>query len=272
MSYGSLAEAMVYGQGVERQFRCHVHGDTNPSASVNSMTGLWFCYACGAKGKYLVSELTPAQATASVRSMLDRMEEDVRTLPESYLDFYDVLGPGEYWLSRFNRALCRVHRLGVDMTGQFATIPVRDPAGELHGVIRRDLLSRHGPKYRYPVNVPISRFLYNVHRAEGDVLILTEGATDAIAAEEAGWPSAVASFRNGLSRAQADLIRACDPEVLLVAYDQDDAGHAGTEQVRKVLRHDVKVDRLVWEGYKDLAAIPLADRKVMFDHLAVTYA
>jgi hypothetical protein len=272
MSYASLTEAMVYGTGVERAFRCHVHGDTNPSASVNSVTGLWFCYACGARGKYQVSELTPTQATASVRSMLDRMEEDVRALPESYLDFYDVLGPGPYWLSRFSRTLCRAHRLGVDMTGQFATIPVRDPAGDLYGVVRRDLLDRRGPRYRYPPNVPISRFLYNVHRAEGDVLVLTEGATDAIAAEEAGWPSAVASFRNGLSRAQVDLIHAYDPEVLLVAYDQDQAGHDGTIQVRKALGTSVKVERLTWDTYKDLAAIPLQERTRMFDTLAATYA
>jgi len=271
MSYASLAEAMTYGHGVERQFCCHVHGDTNPSASVNAMTGLWFCYACGARGKYLVSEMTPTQVTASVRSMLDLMEEDVRALPESFLDYYDALGPGDYWLSRFGKESCRLHRLGHDPANSFATIPVRDPAGELLGLIHRDLTGT-GPKYRYPLHVPISTLLYNYHRAEGDVLVLTEGATDTIAAVEAGWASAVATYRNGLSRAQLVMILAYDPSAVLVAYDQDEAGERGVAQIRETLGKHVKVDRLTWEGHKDLASIPLGSRFEMFDKVKEIYA
>jgi hypothetical protein len=271
VSYASLAEAMIYGHGVERQFRCHVHGDTNPSASVNSITGLWFCYACGAKGKYLVSELPPAQATASVRSMLDRMEIPMRTYPESWLSLYDALGPGQYWLSRFAASTCALHRLGQDSSGAFATIPVRDPAGQIHGVVRRDLTGAD-PKYRYPSGVNISTFLYNYHRAQGDVLVLTEGATDTIAAEEAGWLSAMATYRNGLSRAQMDLVLKYDPSVILVAYDQDGAGESGVAQVREAIGHQIKVDRLTWEGYKDLASIPLGSRFEMFDKVKEIYA
>ena len=271
MSYASLAEAMTYGSGVERQFRCHVHGDTNPSASVNSITGLWFCYACGARGKYLVSEMTPTQATASVRSMLDRMEAPMRTYPESWLSLYDALGPGEYWLSRFSVISCALHRLGQDASGAFATIPVRDPSGEVHGVIRRDLTGAD-QKYRYPAGVNISTFLYNYHRATGDVLVLTEGATDTIAAEEAGWLCSMATYRNGLSRAQVDLVLKYDPSVILVAYDQDEAGETGVAQVREAIGAQVKVDRLTWEGYKDLASIPLGSRFEMFDQVKGIYA
>lgn len=271
MSYASLAEAMVYGHGIERQFRCHVHGDTTPSASVNSLTGLWFCYACGAKGKYAVSELPPAQATAAVRSMLDRLEDPVLAVPELYLDYYDALGPGQYWLSRFAKDTCTAHRLGQDHAGEYATIPVRDPSGALYGVIRRDLTGT-GTKYRYPYKVNVSAFLYNYHRASGDVLLLTEGATDTIAAEEAGWSGAMATYRNGLSRAQQELVMAYDPDVLLVAYDQDAAGQRGAEQIKHDMAWKVRVDVLTWDTYKDLASMPLAERTDMFTQLTDTYA
>ena len=209
---------------------------------------------------------------AAVRSQLDRIEAPIRVYPESWLDLYDSQGPGEYWLSRFSRMTCITHRLGQDSSGGFATIPVRDSTGDVYGVIRRDLTGKDPAKYRYPPGVNISTFMYGYHRAEGDVLVLTEGATDAIAAEEAGWSSAVASYRNGLSRAQVDLVLKYAPKALLVAYDQDAAGNHGSQQVINALRGQVRVDRLQWDTYKDVASMPLEERVRMFAAVAETYA
>ena len=46
----TLAEVLMYGNGVERPFLCPVHGDRRPSASVNVIKRKWFCYTCGAHG------------------------------------------------------------------------------------------------------------------------------------------------------------------------------------------------------------------------------
>lgn len=272
MSYASIEEAMLNGTGIERSFCCHVHGDTNPSASVNSVSGLWFCYACGARGKFNVADVPPSARAVQIRAAIARMQELPRTYSESWLDVYDSMGPGDYWLSRFNEETCKLHRLGHDGVFNYATIPVRDPTGVIHGVIRRDLTGKDPAKYRYPSKVNVSKFMYNYHRAEGDVLVLTEGATDAIAAEEAGFPDAVASYRDGLSSAQVDLIMKYAPKVVLVAYDQDKAGHRGAAQIKDALHRRVRVDRLTWDGYKDLASIPLDERTQMFDAVKEMYA
>lgn len=270
MSYASLEEAMLYGTGIERSFRCHVHGDTNPSASVNSMSGLWFCYACGARGKYNVSEIPPDKAATSIIKYIDTLTAEARVYTEPWLDVYDAAGPGEYWLSRFTDQYCRKYRLGQDPAGRFATIPVRDELGEVLGVIRRDLTGQDPAKYRYPPGVTMSHLLFNHDGCSGDFLVLTEGATDAIAIDEAGWTDVMATYRNGLSRRQVQMIREYDPEVVLVAYDQDEAGRRGYAQVKQAL-HFTRVDRMLWSDYKDLAGVPLSERREMVQQLTRDY-
>jgi 5S rRNA maturation endonuclease (ribonuclease M5) len=271
MSYVSIEEAMIYGHGIERQFRCHVHGDTNPSASVNSLTGLWFCYACGAKGKYNVSQIPPDKAATALIRYVDTFLQEIKVYPESWLDVFDSMGPGEYWLSRFNPLTCRRYRLGVDPARKFATIPVRDVQGQVLGVTRRDLTGVDDAKYRYPSGVTMSKLLFNQHHCTGDTLMLTEGATDAIAAHEAGWGNVMATYRNGISLYQQMLIREYAPKQVLIAYDQDEAGERGARQITHVLRDRYKVDRLTWTEHKDLASIPLVERAKMMDFLHKIY-
>lgn len=255
---------MLYGYGIERSFRCHVHDDHTASASVNSANGLWFCYACGAKGKFDVMEVPNSNFSRALIRMMERKEKEGRVYPENYLDVYDSMGPGEYWLSRFTEEICRTHRLGQDPDRQFATYPVRDISGNLLGISKRDLTGQDRAKYRYPDGVKMASLLFNYHRSEGDVLMITEGATDAIAAEEAGWSDVVATYSNRISQDQMGWIRRYDPKLVLVAYDQDAAGEQGYGQaLNELYRNRIKADRLVWDTYKDLASIPLSERSDM---------
>lgn len=255
----TIDEAMMFGHGVERPFLCPVHDDHNPSASINSITGLWFCYSCGAKGKYDTTVIDSDTFHRQLEMFLD-LEEERKEYPEAYLNQYDALGPGEYWLSRFSLQVCRLHRLGQSYDGRYATIPVRDERGVLLGVVRRDLTGTDEMKYRYPYRLKISQLLYNYSRCTGDTIILTEGATDAIAAEEIGL-EAMATYRNGMSLAQYDMMRRYRPKRVFIAYDQDPAGERGAEQITAVLKDFTEVHRLSWDGYKDLASIPVEDRK-----------
>jgi DNA primase len=271
MRYASIEEAMINGYGTERSFVCHVHDDHTASASVNSLTGLWFCYACGARGKYDVSEIPTEKFAVALRKRLEALPEP-RHYPENYLDVYDSMGPGDYWLGRFTAETCKRFRLGVSSDRRYATIPARDEDGHLLGVIRRDLTGTDEAKYRYPPGVNMSHLMWNFHRCRGDVLMLTEGATDAMAAVEAGFSDAAATYRNGLSKHQVELIVRYNPTVVLCAYDQDEAGDRGYGQMLNALyARRIKVDRLTWNDYKDLASIPLSDRAAMIEAVKKGY-
>lgn len=255
----TLNEVMLFGTGIERQFLCPVHNDHNPSASVNSFTGLWFCYSCGARGKYDTTTVDHESFHRQLQDFLN-LEETRVEYPESYLNQFDSLGPGDYWLSRFSRGITRQHRLGQTFDGRYATIPVRSDTGVLVGVIRRDLTGTDKQKYRYPYRLKISSYLYNYSECTDDVILLTEGATDTVAANEVGV-QAMATYRNGISEAQLSLLRRYAPRAVYVAYDQDKAGDQGAETVIKALSGFTEAHRLTWGDYKDLASIPRKDRK-----------
>lgn len=261
MNYASIEEAMTSGYGIERSFLCHAHEDRNASASVNSVTGLWFCYACHARGKFDMTRIDfdPYQVKRSLDLMIERVEAESRVYPESWLSQFDASGPGRYWLSRFHLDTCTRHRLGQSFNRQVATIPFRDNAGRVLGVIRRDLTGLDHAKYRYPSGVDMQDYLYNYHRVTGRTILLTEGATDTIAADEAGFPGALAVYGSSLSRSQVILINKLDPARVLCAFDQDKAGRDGFARLSWDLRH-YRVERMTWPMWKDLSSIPLPIR------------
>lgn len=262
MHWNSLEEALLHGHGIERRFRCHVHNDSNPSASVNSLTGKWFCYTCHAHGGLDMDsiEFDPFSMRRQVQHIQEVMERSETIYPESWLTTYDSLGPGSYWLSRFNEQTCRDHRLGQSADGSFATIPLRKSNGEIIGVIERDLTGESESKYRYPVNIKLSKLLYNYHRATSGVLVLTEGATDAIAFDEVTPGHAMAIYGNRLTRAQARLLIRYSPDRIVVATDQDKAGEVAYKTILRLIDGYCPVVRLVWDTYKDLASIPVHER------------
>ena len=267
MGYLSIEEALTVGTGIERSFVCPVHDDSNPSASVNSLTGYWVCYTCGAWGKVDLDrmEIDPAAVRFMVAKVMEKLDPVHQVYPEGWLSVYDADGPGDYWLSRFAPETCKRFRLGQTHDRQFATIPMRDNTGDVLGVIGRRL-EGEGSKYKYPTGVDISRYLFNYHGLYDGRLILTEGATDAMAAWESGY-SAAAIYGSRFSTHQARLIKKFDPSAIFVAFDQDTAGEQAYERVRDKLGTFYPVIRLEWDTYKDLASIPLSERTEMFQRI-----
>lgn len=49
----SIVGSRPMGRGKNVMVRCPIHGDRDPSLSVNRDNGLWLCFACGAKGNLL---------------------------------------------------------------------------------------------------------------------------------------------------------------------------------------------------------------------------
>src|SRR3954466_15473381 len=260
----SLAEALAHGSGTERKFCCPVHGDENPSASVNVLKGVWICYRCHAHGKVdgsVFDDVDPVDLVAHLTAKLVEPEESFYA--ESWLDQFDASGPGSYWLSRFAADTARHFRLGYDAVADAATYPLRDTAQRVLGVVRRPLAEDRS-RYRYPKGVSPGRLLFNYQPLGTKLLVLTEGATDSMAAWEVGY-CACALFTNRISAAQMVLIDKMSPDAVVIAFDDDAAGAAGTEQALRLLAN-YPVRRAHYDGAKDLAELSPADRMISLEH------
>lgn len=277
MSSLTLAEVLASGYGVERSFCCPVHGDNDPSASVNTIKMVWVCYACGAHGRVggevLAQDVDVEQAR---RHLLHKVEATPR--PESWLNIYDSDHP--YWRTRFTEETIQHFRLGHDYGTGSATYPLRDVGGAPLGVVRRPIDAAAAEldgkrKYVYPWGVDVSRLLFDYHRLDSGTLVLTEGATDAMAGWEAradvAW-SAV--YGSTLHRYQTTLIRRYDPTLVVCAFDLDDAGYQAYSSVAYALP-EYRVARIRWDKRlgKDLSSLDLKTRReILAEGLAPVYS
>lgn len=267
MPYNSLEDALTFGFELERPYRCEAHDDHNASASVNSVSGLFFCYTCGHAGRVDPEkiEITNEGLSRHMTKTYRRLTEEHR-YSESWLATFDGAGPGEYWLNRFSAETCRYYRLG--SAPGVATYPMRDNAGRVLGIVSRDTTGERLQKYLYPQGVSTSDYLIDYHRVCSPVVVLVEGMADVAAVHEAGYPIALGCYRAGLSAAQVRLLAKYEPTRILVAYDQDKAGDAGFAKVHAALGREFKVERMWWDdAYKDVAEIPVGLRAQMLDAL-----
>jgi hypothetical protein len=239
----TLAEAVRWGRGVERSFLCPVHGDTRPSASLNIVKGQWYCYTCGAKGKLGGEALLAEPDYAVMKLWLDRKLGEGTTYPESWLSRWDSGPVHPYWIERVGEPAARAFRLGFDSEVDAVTYPLRDPTGQVLGVVRR-ALGGDGPKYRYPTGVDVGRLLFNYTPTHRQTVVLTEGALDAIALWRSGV-EAFAIYGSRLSEHQVRLIDRIDPEYIYTCYDADDAGWEAYRMTERAFKHRL-VSRLTW--------------------------
>jgi DNA primase len=243
MRHFSLQEALVYGKGVERPFLCPVHGDSRPSASLNVVKQVWFCYSCGAHGKLTGEDALLEPDYEQMRIwFLEKMEES-RVYSERWLDRWDAAGVHPYWDERVGSEAARRFRLGSDPDRNAVTYPLRRPDGAVLGVVRRNL-SDDGPKYLYPKGVDVGRLLFNYDGDRRSVVVLVEGALDAIALWNVGV-TAFAIYGAVLGPEQIKLIDRVDPEVIVTAYDQDTAGWRAHYETERIFKHRL-VERLTW--------------------------
>lgn len=263
----SLDDALRSGEGIERPFRCPEHDDHQASASVNVLKGVWCCYACGAAG--MVSG-KKAPSITDLEMMLEP-ERAVRIYSETYLDLFDV-AMGNFAM-RFPEWLRWHAKLGCDPLTGDATFPVRTPSGQLAGVGRRREQPAEGePRFRYPPRWSASRSLFVAGRP-AEVLSLVEGASDAVAIAEAGGYAA-AAYGSGLHYPQLELIARIAPKLVVLAFDDDDAGRRAvygwdTDKgrhvpgARELLSGSYEVATLDWGelGVKDAAAATVSARR-----------
>lgn len=247
----TLEEAVANGRGVERPFRCHVHEDSNASASVNVIKNLWYCYACGAKGT-VDGKRVPT--VAELEAMLEP-EKACREYPSSWLQ---VFAGGTYWQERFPAWLCWWAGFGEDPFTGDGVFPVHTPRGRLAGVGRRAAVPGPGPKYKYPAAWSASRTLFGSRGIwkgpRSGVLTLVEGAADTASQWEIGVPG-WGCYGAGLHMPQVELVVRLQPKLVLLGFDMDEAGERATTQTERMLRGTCEVGFIDWPN-KDPAETP----------------
>lgn len=224
---------------------CVYHDNKNTASfRINIESGLHICYSCGVGGNIdKLREYLGAQDViggddselSKLRKQLDSLDEpddDTYIVPESVLARYD--NPGEYWLKRgFTEHTIERFGLGLDIMGNYATIPFREFGGELLGVIKRYFDPEEvGRKYKYPKKFRKSSELFAswmvYSAAETRSVALVEGSLDAIRLWQAGIP-ALAIYGSSLSEEQRRLLDFLDIREVILFFDNDEAGWKATK-------------------------------------------
>lgn len=244
----TLSDALAKGRGTERPFNCEVHGDTNASASVNVIKGVWYCHACHASGS--VDGMPPPTAAALAEMVNPAAKRDVRMSRLWHIVVQDDDG---YWADRLGFEVAAHYGFGTDPITGVPVYLAYDSGANLCGLIRRNVEGVQ-PKYVYPAGWSASRNLFGLgmdplKEPDPDVLVLVEAAADV--AVLGGWGYlALGCYGSGLHAPQMELVeRARGRRTVLVGFDTDPAGEHGAQQaIRRLEEAGVPCTRVTWPG------------------------
>lgn len=241
--------------GPEWMVFCSMHDNHNtPALQINVNTGQFVCFSsqCGWAGgaKRLLAHCGEAEENTdydlqAVRARLKQLrkgagrEVQMDTVDDSVLLRYSF--PISYWGAHgaecepdcrnhraFSESTVKAFQLGYDPLSDAGTIPIRSVDGELYGVIRRFLgeLAPGETKYRYPKGFKKSWEMFGswlVDSSPDDLVVLVEGAVDAMRVWEAGF-CALAIYGSLLSATQARMLRGFGFGRVVTFFDRDEDG------------------------------------------------
>lgn len=169
----------------EISFSCpssdHFHGDTSPSARMNSRTSAWICHGCSARGNaitFLAWHKSIPETVARrlleerygggrISAVVGGLEQEVKRImnlevvveqerippAESWLETFrdgmrDNKQAQDYMINRgFGQQICEEWDIGFDEFSSRITIPIRDHEGKLVGFKGRAWRDNTIPKY-----------------------------------------------------------------------------------------------------------------------------
>jgi DNA primase len=255
--------------GNEHYALCPFHEDRTASFAVNGDSGLFVCYACGASGRFealvkrLGEEFFPkprkvGDVLKTFNEMITRgdVEELHGHKPERWLDMFGINHRSEaFWQKRgISQKTQRDWQLGYDNRLKCYTIALRDSAGRVLGVVRRqdeDFPWHWSSKYMNPKGFQRKLNLFGVWAVKpGRPLAIVEGPADALACWNVGQ-QAVALFGASLSAHQRQLVIKSAPSSLLIATDNDKAGRDVAEQIKDALGRIYPTTRVSFGDAKD---------------------
>lgn len=130
-------------------------------------------------------------------------------------------------------------------------VPHTDPSGRIVNMYGRAIGGDDVPKGVRHSHLPGPRGVFNAPAMSADTVFITEGAFDALALIEAGYPTAVAIF--GINGLRLEWLKA---KTVVFAMDQDEAGAEWQKMAARVRMMGKKVywiEPEAYQGEKDLA-------------------
>jgi DNA primase len=281
----SLSDLETYdphpsGGGRERRFLCPFCGDCKPkndahrSLSLNSESGVYYCYRCKVGGKLRdhweerpklsrrereraklrkAFELPPAPDSAP--------DNDPASTPAEWKKHLQGLTalldtPGARYLAQRHLAPELCHAAGVMFCGNWlgraaVVFPIHDPAGALVAAQGRYMDRRADPKTR-TVGPKSLGIFSTLDVWEAPAVILVEAPIDALSLAMAGYPAVALCGKDAPEWLPKWLSKKRPFGRVLLGFDADDAGdQAATELTATFISYGAKVGRLRPEGSKD---------------------
>lgn len=227
--------------------KCPVHikvvgrEDRSPSWSMNTESGLWICFSCGARGT-LSSLLYELTGTAGVSAQQHLIEAGVRrlTTPQTRYDNPTYVDEDAFFkFERVSDSKCFSRNLDPDLVFRYGVrwnrqnkswvIPILSITGKILGWQEK----KPGWFRNFPVGVKKGDTLFGVERFSGRTAVIVESPLDVVRfASVYSKPMALATFGAQVTRRQLELLLHV-ADTVVVAMDNDDAGIASSMNIYK---------------------------------------
>ena len=170
----------------------------------------------------------------------------------------------------FNKKDMVNFKVGRDLENETFTIPVFNADSTLCGVIGRYIDPNRPKNARYMVyEFPKGKVTYPIDKLEiqDDTLILVEGILDGMWLHKLGYTNAQAILGNGLTYAQAELLKQYKFSKVILACDNDKRGETAVKIAKKRLGDGYKYLQVTYpEGCKDVQEMTAEQIKEMFSN------
>lgn len=231
-------------QNGEWDLFCPLHDDTNRSASLNTLTGEWFCHAgCGGGSvadlvAQKASWVPPGRATYNGGPSRRAGEQQeiitegrIKGWHEALLDDETVCA---YLISErgIHTKTLNDFEIGWDRSRRVYTIPVRGPKGEIWNVRRYSTDPDAHTKIRNVTGMRTTE-LYPINQLENDRVIFCEGEWDALVTIQHGYPAVTRT--SSAKTWYPKWNHLFKGKLVFVTQDRDTDGQTGARKVARSL-------------------------------------
>lgn len=230
--------------------------DSNPSWSINSITGAHHCFSCGYKGNLLtlISDLLEFGDLDKAKSWLrtdleldfDFISRQLEEAKRSYIHLPKLVPMSEARLAVFGDVpIWAANERGItlDASNKYGVrwqendsswiLPIRTlDHNKLLGWQEKGQLSRRF--FNRPPGVPKSKTLFGLDCWDGDQMLVVESPLDAVKLSSVGIQGGVATYGAIVSADQIDIMRRA--KTLVIALDNDEPGKKASSQLLSAFR------------------------------------